>query len=106
MVRDGQPVTPDFAALVVRYVEGERFNVRAQCALIGCSTTKFYKYVKRFAEHGVDGLRGDSQRPHTSPSALAAEVEDLIVVARKELGNKGWDAGADSVRFQLVSTPP
>lgn len=103
MVRDGQPVSPDFAALVIRYGEGERFNVRAQCALIGCSTTRFYKYVKRFAEHGVDGLRPDSRRPRSSPRALTGEVEDLVVVARKELGDKGWDAGADSVRFQLVA---
>ena len=47
-------MSPEFAALVARYVEGERFNVRAQCALVGCSTTMFYKYAARFAERGVD----------------------------------------------------
>lgn len=101
MARDGVPVSPEFAALVARYVEGERFNVRAQCALIGCSTTKFYKYAHRFAERGVNGLYPESRRPSTSPATTPADVEDLVVLARKLLHEGGWDAGADSIRFQL-----
>jgi transposase InsO family protein len=101
MARDGVPVTPEFAALVSRYVEGERFNVRAQCALIGCSTTKFYKYARRFAERGVDGLYPDSRRPLTSPQSTTVAVEDLVLAARKGLYGDGWDAGADSIGFQL-----
>lgn len=94
-------MSPEFAALVARYVEGERFNVRAQCALIGCSTSMFYKYAARFAERGVDGLYPESRRPKSSPTAVIDEVEDLVVLARKELHDGGWDAGADSIRFQL-----
>jgi transposase InsO family protein len=101
MARDGVPVSPEFAALIVRYVEGERFNVRAQCALIGCSTTTFYKYAARFAERGVDGLYPDSRRSKSSPVAVAVDVEDLVVLARKTLHEGGWDAGADSIGFQL-----
>lgn len=96
-------MSPEFAALVVRYVEGERFNVRTQCALIGSSTTRFYKYVSRFAEHGVKGFYPDSRRPVSSPGALSSEVEDLVVLARKQLAEQGWDAGADSIRFQLTT---
>jgi transposase InsO family protein len=94
-------VSPEFAALVARYVEGERFNVHAQCAQIGCSTTRFYKYAARFAERGVDGLYPDPRRPKSSPTTVAPDVEDLVVAARKELHGAGWDAGADSIRFQL-----
>eukprot|EP01032_Pedospumella_encystans_P033858 gene33858-38264_t len=101
MARDGVPVSPEFAALVVRYVEGERFNVRRQCALVGCSTTKFYKYAGRFSTLGVEGLYPDSRRPLTSPGAISAEVEDLVVRARKELVEDGWDEGADSIWFVL-----
>lgn len=94
-------MSPEFAALVARYVEGERFNVRAQCALIGCSKTRFYKYAQRFADRGVHGLYPESRRPRSSPRAIAAEVEDLIVMARKGLADQGWDEGADSIGFQL-----
>ncbi len=101
VARDGVPVSPEFAALVARYVEGERFNVRAQCASVGCSTTTFYKYAARFAERGVQGLYPDSRRPASSPAAVTAQVEDLVVLARKGLHDGGWDAGADSIRYQL-----
>lgn len=101
MARDGVPVTPEIAGWIMRYVEGEKFNVRARCALLGCSKTQFYKYAARFAEHGVDGLYPDSRRPKTSPDATGAEVEDLVVTARKALADSGWDGGADSIRFQL-----
>lgn len=101
MARDGVPVSPEFAALVARYVEGEQMNVRAECALIGCSTTRFYKYAARFVDRGVEGFYPDSRRPRSSPTAVDAEVEDLVVAARKGLLDDGWDAGADSIRFQL-----
>lgn len=103
MARDGVQVSPEFAALVVRYVQGERFNVRAQCTLLGCSKTAFYKYVARFAEHGVDGFYPVSRRPKSSPQRIGGEVEDLVVTARKQLDDQGWDAGADSIYFQLVA---
>lgn len=101
MARDGVPVSPEFAALVARYLEGERFNVKQQCALIGCSTTRFYKYAQRFDERGVQGFYPDSRRPLSSPQAVTVEVEDLIIRARKELIDDGWDEGADSIWFVL-----
>lgn len=94
-------MTPEFAALVARYVEGERFNVSRQCALLGCSTSQFYKYAQRFSERGIDGFYPDSRRPLTSPGAVTTVVEDLVVRARKELVEGGWDEGADSIWFLL-----
>ena len=76
MARDGVPVSPEFAALVARYVEGEKFNVRAKCAEIGYSRSTFYKYAGRFSFRGVEGLYPDSRRPLTSPGAISTEVED------------------------------
>ena len=101
MARDGVPVSPEIAALVMRQVSGERFNVRAECARVGCSTTTFYKYLALVQAHGVEGFYPRSRRPHSSPTRVAAEVEELILKARKELDGEGWYAGADSIRFQL-----
>jgi transposase InsO family protein len=94
-------VSPEFAALVVRFVEGERFNVRLECDLIGCSRSTFYEYVERFRKRGVEGFYPGSRRPLTSPHAVTSAVEDLVVRARKELIEDGWDEGADSIWFVL-----
>lgn len=101
MARDGVPVSPEIAALVMRQVSGVRFNVRAECARVRCSTTTFYKYLERVEAEGVEGFYPLSRRPKTSPNAIGFEAEELILKARKELDGEGWYAGADSIRFQL-----
>lgn len=101
MARDGVPVGPEFAALVARYVAGERVDVAAECRGVGASTSSFYKYVARFRLEGVQGFYPRSRRPLTSPATVSVVVEDAVVRARKELSEQGWDAGADSIRFWL-----
>src|SRR6478735_9198299 len=105
MARDGVPVGPEFAALVARVRGGERVNVTAECALLGVSTKTFYKYLRRFAVEGVEGLYPRSRRPVRSPGRLTGDVEDAVVRARKELSQEGWDAGAEQIAFWLRDHP-
>jgi transposase InsO family protein len=105
MARDGVPVGPELAALVARVHGGARVQVRAECAALGVSTKTFYKYLARFAEEGVEGFYPRSRRPLTSPTRIGAEVEDVIVRARKELDDEGWDAGADQIAFWIKDHP-
>lgn len=107
MVRDGVPVGPEIAALVCRYCEGEKLNVRAELRALDPPVSKsaFYRYVARFRAAGVDGLYPSSRRPLTSPTAIASAVEDAVVLARKELADAGWDAGADQILFWLADHP-
>lgn len=102
MTRDGVPVGPEFAALVGRVHGGERVNVTAECARLGVSTKTFYKYLARFSREGVQGFYPRSRRPLASPSRVAVEVEDIIVRARKELDDEGWDAGAEQIAFWIA----
>ena len=102
MARDGVPVGPEFAALVARVAGGEKVNVRAECAVVGTTPKTFYKYLARFQREGVEGFYPRSRRPLKTPSRLDAATEDLIVRARKELDDAGWDAGADQIRFRLA----
>jgi transposase InsO family protein len=99
-------VSPELAALVARFVLREpgspQINVRAECARIGVSTSCFYKYVKRYRAEGVDGFFPRSRAPSTQPTRVSAAVEGLIVQARKQLIEDGWDAGADSIGFWLL----
>ena len=96
---------PEFAALVAKVVVGERVNVRAECRALGVSTKTFYKYLARFRVEGVEGFYPRSRRPLSSPSRLSAEAEDLVVRARKELDDAGWDAGAEQIGFWLAGDP-
>lgn len=92
---------PEFAAVVARYVSGERFDVAAECVRVGCSRSAFYKYVGRYRVEGVDGLYPRSRRPLRAPAGVPPGLEDEIVRVRKALGDDGWDNGADSIRFKL-----
>jgi transposase InsO family protein len=94
-------VGPEFAALIARYCGGESMNVKQRCVEVGISTTTFYKYVERFEAEGVEGFYPRSRRPHRCPGRIEAAVEELVVRARKELDDEGWDAGADQIRFWL-----
>jgi transposase len=96
---------PEFAALVAKVHGGAGANVRAECAALGVSTKTFYKYLARFAEEGVEGFYPRSRRPLSCPSRLSAEVEDIIVGARKELDDDGWDAGAEQIGFWIAEHP-
>jgi transposase InsO family protein len=105
MARDGVPVGPEFAALVARVHGGAVVNVRAECAALGVSPKTFYKYLARFAGEGVEGFYPRSRRPLGSPTRLSAAVEDVIVRARKELDDDGWDAGAEQIGFWIRDHP-
>ena len=98
-------MSPELAALVARFVDPDpdapRIRVRAECERIGVSTTCFYKYVARFRLDGVAGFAPRSRAPVSSPARVDAHVEELVVRARKQLAEDGWDAGAGSIRFWL-----
>ncbi|MFN2638273.1 MAG: integrase core domain-containing protein [Gemmatimonadaceae bacterium] len=81
---------------------GVPVNVTALCAELGFSRPTFYKYEQRFREGGLARLLAPpDRRPLSSPSQIPAAVEDEIVRLRKELIDKGWDAGAITIREHL-----
>jgi transposase InsO family protein len=96
---------PEFVALVARVHGGERVDVSARCAALGVTPKTFYKYLARFDAEGVAGFYPRSRRPVHSPSKLSASAEDIIVRARKELDEQGWDAGAEQIGFWIAEHP-
>jgi transposase len=60
-----------------------------------------YKLKARYEAEGATALEPRSRRPRTSPTALPAEVVDLIVRVRKELADAGLDAGPETVAWHL-----
>jgi transposase InsO family protein len=90
------------AAVLAREAAGEVVSVTQVCANLAISRDTYYRYRRRFAVQGLDGLVPRSRRPHHSPRRLLGEVEDTIVTARKVLAEEGWDNGAISIRARLL----
>lgn len=80
---------------------GQIANVAQFCRDNDICRETFYKYRRRFRESGIEGLRELSRRPLTSPGQTPAEVEDLIVLQRKQLIEQGLDHGAQSIVWAL-----
>jgi transposase InsO family protein len=62
--------------------------------------------VRRYAAEGEAAFEPHSRRPHSSPHAVPAAVEEEIVRLRKELSRQGLDAGADTIRTHLARRTP
>lgn len=62
--------------------------------------------VQRYRAEGEAAFAPRSRRPHHSPQAIPAEVEDTIVRLRKQLTRDGLDAGAETIAAHLARTAP
>ena len=60
------------------------------CERFGISRRTGYKWLERFKEHGQEGLREQSRRPHKSPLQTNSEVEQSILAIRAD--NPEWGA--------------
>lgn len=76
--------------------------VTVACAALGISRDTFYRYRRRFAAQGLEGLLPLSRRPHGNPARTADEVETRIVAQRDWLVREGWDCGARSIASYLA----
>jgi transposase InsO family protein len=68
---------------VLRHAEEISGNVAATCRYYGISRQCFYKWLRRYEEHGEDGLRDRSSVPLNSPNATSAEVVGKIMYLRQ-----------------------
>lgn len=73
------------------------------CREQGIARQTFYKWKARYLADGFDGLDDRSRRPLTSPTQTAVEIEDLVVLIRKELDDFGSENGPWSIRQQLLA---
>jgi transposase InsO family protein len=91
----------DLAGYVINAVLVEGRSVKEVCEAHDISRSWLYELIARYRELGDDGLQPQSKRPHSSPTRVAAAIEDDIVALRKELTELGVDAGAHTIRYHL-----
>ena len=68
---------------IIRHAQEVTGNVSMTWRYFGITRQAFYTWLRRYEEHGVDGLRDRSRRPHTFPNATNAEVVGKIVYLRR-----------------------
>jgi transposase InsO family protein len=83
-------------------VQAGKESVTELCARLGISRKSYDKYRARFACEGLEGLQPRSRRPLRSPTATPPGMVELIVKARFDLAEEGWDNGALSIWYRLL----
>lgn len=58
-------------------------NISQLCQRANISRKTAYKWLKRYQEHGFEGLLNKSRRPRLQPKRTSAEVEQLIIETHK-----------------------
>jgi len=76
-------------------------NVSEFCRAHGISTWLFYDLRRRFAAVGDTALTPRSRAPKRVANKTSIEIQDRIVLLRKELAEDGWDCGPATIRFHL-----
>ncbi len=59
------------------------YSMAELCERFGVSRKTGYKWLSRWADEGIEGVRDRSRRPHSSPTRTAPELEELVVEMRK-----------------------
>lgn len=76
-------LTPVARLLFVQRVRDQRWSVSDAAQAAGISVRTGYKWLARYRDHGVAGLRDRSSRPRRSPTRLPADRVQAILTLRR-----------------------
>src|SRR2546427_488252 len=68
---------------IIRHAQEVSGSVARTCRYYGISCPTYFKWLRRYEELGLEGLRDRSRRPLTSPNATTGEVIGKIVYLRQ-----------------------
>jgi transposase InsO family protein len=77
-----------------RFIEdyrSEDWSLADLCREYGVARATGYKWLERYEQGGLDGLKDLSRAPHSHPNVLSAEVEQQIIAIRDR--HPTWGAG-------------
>ena len=89
------------ARLVLTALFAEHQTPTEVAARYGVHRGWVYKLKARYQAEGEAAFEPRSRRPKTSPTAIPADVVELIVRLRKQLAEQGLDAGPDTIAWHL-----
>lgn len=85
--------------LIGLLTSGQR-SVTALSREFGISRKTAYKWLERFREKGIDGLKDRSRATKTCPHQTSEEIRDLLIKARKQ--HPTW--GSEKLKHWLLDT--
>ncbi len=91
----------DLARYLVDAVVVERRSAREVARAHGVSKSWVCELVARYRAGGYEAIRRRSRRPHRVPSRTSPDLENQIVLLRKQLAEDGLDAGAGTIAHHL-----
>lgn len=90
------------ARLVITAVVVEKRPVAQVVRDYGVSRSWVYELLARYRAESEAAWQPRSRRPKSSPRATPPETVELVLRLRKQLGEQGLDAGADTIGWHLV----
>lgn len=78
-------LTPAGRLLLVERIERDGWPPAHAASMAGVSRATAYKWLRRWRDEGLGGLRDRSSRPHSMPTRTSAEVETRVCELRREL---------------------
>ncbi len=76
-------MTPYSRELMVRRVLEQGNPAKDTAEAAGVSVRTLYKWLRRYRQHGVEGLRDRSSRPHRCPRQTSARLVEKIEILRR-----------------------
>jgi transposase InsO family protein len=67
----------------------ENWSMTELCEIFGVSRKTGYKWLKRYEEFAMEGLRELSRAPHEHPNAVASDIEAAIVDLKQQRTRRG-----------------
>jgi transposase InsO family protein len=89
------------ARLVITAVILQKRPVAEVARDYGVARSWIYELLARYREEGEAAFVPRSRRPRSSPTATPAATVELVLALRKDLTERGHDAGADTIRWHL-----
>ena len=87
--------------LLITAVVVEKRSVAEVAAQYGVSRSWLYELLARYRREGEAAFEPRSRRPRSAPTAVSADLVDLIVELREKLTETGLDAGPDTIVWHL-----
>ncbi|WP_245797214.1 IS481 family transposase [Corynebacterium aquilae] len=87
-------------AIIVRHRNGQ--SVTAIAKALNLSRQTIYTILRAYEQHGEQGLKPQSTRPHTSPQRTTPTTITRIINLRRTLTQQGLDAGPETIRWHLI----
>src|ERR1700759_2149786 len=90
------------ARLVITAITLENRAVADVVSDYGVSKSWVYELLARYRDEGETAFEPRSSRPHRSPQATPPEVVETTLRLRKDLIDRGLDAGPDTIGWHLT----